>query len=394
MTEHVAGVSENNRTESGAAFRLKQIPVRQLAWLAIAGQVAFIAAWIVASALQPGYSPIDQAISELGARNAAHPWIVNTGIVILGVAVAALGPCVLAVLPARRATRIAAAGFVVSGVAIALAAAFPIDCSLTVDRVCIARFHAGELSWQTTAHVWLGPVFDVAFVATPFALARVLWPSPVAAASLASGLFGIGFWVVSFAAIEGAGVADGLGQRIGFIPVHLWVVIVAAGVLHTLRSREDAGVLVPIRPRDFFGRAWAGRGEVTLYPGFVWRRFPLRVDFRREAQQLGEESWTFTDTTTFTNGFEFVRRMVCVMEAPDRVKVIAEDMPGGAELVLTEGGFRVRPYRFTYPVGPIGLTVSCHDRVRDLGDGSLDWTIAFRWHGLPVSQISGRVRPV
>jgi uncharacterized protein DUF998 len=393
MAEQVAGVSESRRAGSRSDLR-RLVPTRQLAWLAIAGQVAFIATWIAAGALEPGYSAIDQAISELGARNAARPWLMNTGIVILGVSVAALGPCVLAVLPSRPASRIAAAGFLVAGLVIALAAAFPIDCSLTVDKACIARFHAGELSWQTDVHLWSGLAFDIAFVATPFALARVLWPSPIAAASVAAGLFGIGFWVVSVAAIDGAGVPDGLGQRLGFIPVHLWVLIVALGVLHSLPARDGAGVLVPVRPRDFFGRAWAGRGEVTLYPAFLWHRFPLRVDFRREAEPLGDESWVFTDTTTFANGYEFVRRMVCVMEAPDRVKVMAEDMPGGAELVLTEGGFRVRPYRFTYPVGPIGLTVTCHDRVRDLGDGSLEWTIAFRWHGLPVSRISGRVRPV
>src|SRR2546423_3387094 len=128
MAEHVAGIPENGarggsgdgRTESAAGLRLGPAPIRQLAWLAIAGQVAFVAAWVIAGALEPGYSAFDQAISELGARNAAHPWLMNTGFVILGLAIAALGPCLLAVLPRRRAARVAGGLFAVAGLAMAL----------------------------------------------------------------------------------------------------------------------------------------------------------------------------------------------------------------------------------------------------------------------------------
>ena len=62
---------------------------RALAWFAIAAQVAFVAAWIVAGALQDGYSYIDHHVSDLGADGGAHPWIVNTAIVVLGLGVAA-----------------------------------------------------------------------------------------------------------------------------------------------------------------------------------------------------------------------------------------------------------------------------------------------------------------
>jgi hypothetical protein len=368
-------------------------PLRLVAWLALLAQPAFVASWIVAGALQPGYSHVRSGVSVLGAKDAAHPWIVNSGLVLLGLSIAVLAPCLLRVLPRRRASTVAAALFVTSGVLFALIAAFPIDCDLAA-HACRARFDAGELSASTDVHLWLSLAFDLAFVATPFALARVLWPSPVAAGALGSGVFGVAFTVASFVADGAADGAGGIVQRIGFVPLHAWVVIVAVGVLHALPRRARAGVFVPVRPRDFFGRGWTGRGEVSLWPPRVWARFALPVEFRRDARPVSDDSWVFTDTTTFANGQSLVRRMVCVMEDPQRVKVIAEDMPGGAELVLTEGGYRVRPYRFTYPLGPVGMTLSCHDRVREVGDGSLDWTIAFRWHGIPISQISGRVRPV
>jgi hypothetical protein len=385
-------VSGNGRTAAEPSLWPGPGLARRLAWLAIGAQILFVASWIVAGALQPGYSHLDSGVSALGGRHTAHPWIVNTGIVLLGLGIAALGPCVLAVLPRRRASRVAAGLFVVSGLVFALIAAFPIDCDLA-HRACRARFDAGQLSWRTDAHLWASLAFDLAFVATPFALARALWPGPVALAALGSGLFGVEFTAASFVA-DGAGAAGGLVQRLGFIPLHAWVVIVAVGVLHSLPRQRDPGVLVPVRPREIFGRGWDGRGHVTLWPPFLWRRLALPVHFRREAHPLSDESWVFTDTTTFANGRSIVRPMICLMEDPGRVKVVAEDMPGGAELVLSEGGFRMRPYRYTFPLGPIGITLTCHDRVRVVGDGSLDYTIAFRWHGLPAGQISGRVRPV
>jgi hypothetical protein len=392
MSEQFVQAQDRGRSLPASRVRFSPPLVRRLAWLAIAAQPLFVASWVVAGALQHGYSHAESGVSALGARDAAHPWIVNTGIVLLGLSIAALGPCVLAVLPRRRAATVAAALFVAAGILFALIAAAPIDCDLA-HAGCRARFDANELSWRTDAHLWLGLAFDLAFVATPFALARALWPGPIALSSLSAGFTGIAITVGSAVVTNGLGAAEGIIQRLGFVPLHLWVLIVAIGVLHVLPTRADAGVLVPVRPRDFFGRAWVGRGQVTLYPQLLWRRFPLAIDFRRDARPLSDESWVFTDTITFTNGFRIVRRMICVMEDPTRVKVIAEDMPGGAELVLTEGGFRVRPYRYTYPVGPVGLTFTCHDRVRANADGSLDWGISLRWLRLPTVLIAGRVRP-
>jgi hypothetical protein len=92
------------------AHRLAPL-ARPFAWAALAGQLVFVLAWIVAGALEPGYSHVEQGISELAARDATNPWIVGAGIVVLGLSIAALAPGVLAVLPRRRATVLAAALF-------------------------------------------------------------------------------------------------------------------------------------------------------------------------------------------------------------------------------------------------------------------------------------------
>src|SRR5207248_4068213 len=225
MTEQAAGISDTRAAIVGARSGLSPSLVRLLARIAIACQAVFIASWVVSGALQPHFSHLHSGISALGGRTAAHPWIVNTGFVLLGLSIVALAPCVLAALPRRTATGVAAAMFALAGVAMALVAAFPLDCDLA-QSACKARFDAGLLSWRTDAHLWAGLVFELAFLATPFALARALWPRPVAAAALGSGLFGVAFTAATFAASNGAGVPDGLVERIGFVPLHLWVVVV------------------------------------------------------------------------------------------------------------------------------------------------------------------------
>src|SRR4051794_801595 len=147
--------------------------VRKLAWFALAGQVVFIASWIVGGALEPGYSHVDQGVSELGARTAEHPLIVNAGLVVFGVTFVALGVALLAVLPSR----VAAALFVAGGVAVILSGAIRLDCGLS-NAHCEALWHAGDLSWHESGHLWAGLISRLLFALTPFALARALWPGP------------------------------------------------------------------------------------------------------------------------------------------------------------------------------------------------------------------------
>ena len=365
---------------------------RGLAWLAIAGQFAFVASWIVSGALDPGYSHLRSGVSALAAKDAAHPWIVTAGMIVLGVAIAALGPAVRAVLPRRPAATVAATAFVLSGAVIVLVAVFPVDCDLS-RSACEARFDAGRLSTATDVHLWLGLVYDVVFLVTPFAIARALWPRPAAALSAGAGLAGI---VVGLALFPGENV-DALGgvfQRLGLLLTHAWVLIVGAAVLHVVARERTEAAFVPVRPRDFFGRGWEGDGELVARPAFLWRRLPQRLHFRREIHWLSDDAWIVDDTNSFVTGYELKRRMICSMEDDARIRVTACDMPDGAVLELTEGGFRVKPYRYAFAVGPLRFTFTCHDRVEQRPDGSLDWTIDYRWHGLPASRLMGHVRPV
>src|SRR3954466_4243103 len=125
--------------------------VRKLTWFALAGQVVFVASWVVAGALEPGYSHADQGVSELGARTAEHPLIVNAGLVVFGLTFVALGVALLAVLPAR----LAAALFVAGGIAVIASGVIRLDCGIS-DPHCEALWRAGKLSWHESGHLWVG----------------------------------------------------------------------------------------------------------------------------------------------------------------------------------------------------------------------------------------------
>ena len=84
-------------------MRMNRSTVRGLTWAALAGQLVFIASWIVAGALEPGYSHLDNYVSALGAKHAAHPWIVNTGIVVLGASIVGGQVRIIAALNAQIA---------------------------------------------------------------------------------------------------------------------------------------------------------------------------------------------------------------------------------------------------------------------------------------------------
>ena len=366
---------------------------RPLAWLAVAGQVAFVAAWIVAGALEPGYSHVENYISDLGARGAAHPWIVNTGFVVMGLAIAALGPAVAATLPLRRSRAVAAVLFLLAGLAFALVGVFQLDCGLSGDRICIQRSEAGLLGGEHYAHLWSGFVFEILFVLTPFALAHALWGRPSGAAALLAGVNGLVIFAAAWAGDDALQSEAGLVQRLGMLAVHSWVFLVAAGVLYETRRAATLSEPSGMPPREFFRQAWSGEGEVVFFPSLLWRRFPVRFRCRRSSTWLTDEVWYYDDQVFFGDGRVEERRRFCQFVAPDRFHVTSDDMPGGAEVALDERGFRIAPFWLTVPLGPLRWPLRCREQSRLESDGTFVETFHLTSLGLPAGRMTFRVRP-
>jgi hypothetical protein len=365
-----------------------------LAWAALAGQVAFVAAWIVAGAIQPHYSSLHRTVSELAARSAAHPWIVTAGIVALAVAMAALGLALRAVLPRRPAATVTAVLFAAVGLCILLTATFPLDCGLG-DAHCRHLWQAGKLSWRVDGHLWAAFAAEVFLTATPFAIARALWPSPVGAAALSSGVIGIVIGAISFG-VGSAGAPDGLVERIDLFVLHLWVLILAVGVLYATRREPPPSHLIPLRPRDFLARSWTGEGVLLLRPLFLGRRLARPFGARRQATWISEGVWRVDDEADFGGGRVQRRVMFCEFVADDHVRITAGDLPDGADVWLEEGGYRTSSFRVNFPIGPVPVLLRCHDLSYVESDGTFVNAIEARSLvlGIPLARVVFRVRPV
>ena len=377
-------------------MRVSRSTARSLVWFALVGQVVFVASWIVAGALQPDYSHLDSGVSVLGGRHEAHPWIANAGLVLLGLSLAALGVALLAVLPRRQAAVVACLLFCGAGVALVLTGAFRVDCDLSTEAHCNHLWHAGRLSWQTDAHLWLSLVCGWLLTLTPFAIARALWPGPVAPLAIALGVEGLAIGTASFVLDGVHGVPDGLVQRIDLAALHLWVLIVAVGVLYATRCEPKPGTIVPLRPRDFFARSWRGEGELWLRPFFLWRRLGNRFEARRESTWISDRVWRIDDQSLFGDGRIQRRQTFCEFVDDDRIRLTAGDLPEGADVWLDEDGYRMSPFRMDFPIGPLQLPVRCHDVSRVESDGTLVNTFDARSlvGGFLIGRLTFRVRPV
>jgi uncharacterized protein DUF998 len=193
--------------------------VRPLAAFGFAGQYLFPLFWLVGGLLQDGYSFRDQPISELGARTAEHPWIVQLGITVWGLSVLAVAAALWIAaedFPGRRSARVAAGLIGLVGVVILVDGFIaPLDCMPNVDRVCDAREDAGDLSVRHYVHVWSGLVALPAlfFSAVASALGfrrhpRLGFVTPLTVLALVVGA------VVLFAFPEAKGHDIGLNQRL------------------------------------------------------------------------------------------------------------------------------------------------------------------------------------
>ena len=361
---------------------------RGVASAVIAAQALSLASWILAGALD-GSSIWRIGVSDLGALTAPRAWIMNVGWVVLGSSVAVLAWPLRLVLPAHR-RKAAVLLFVLAGVGLALMGVFRLDCGLH-SHVCESRFVAGRLSWHTAGHAWAGLIATATIVLTPFAIAWALWPSSVAAAALAAGVFGIGVGVVS-EVVYRATALYGLADRVQLVAANLWIALVAAGVLYTTRRGPVVMPLTRLRAGAFFAGSWAGDGELKAWPPLVGRLIRARFDLTRTTRFLTDDTWIFEDQAVFAGDRVLTQRLICELQPSGRIHVTGDLVPGGSEVLLDDQGYRLTPYRYLVQLGPLHLTVRCRDRHEVQPDGALVSTVTARWLGVPLVRLTARAQ--
>jgi hypothetical protein len=219
--------------------------VRRLAIASIAGQLAWLVIVVVAALLEPGYSEIRDAVSVLGARDAAHPWIFDVGVAIWGASFIAAAAALLVGAPRSLRGWLGPALIAFTGLAQILDGfPFPADCRWTIDAGCHAREVAGRVSWQHVAHGWTYFLGGIAIELSVFAMAWRFrddhrWGRADLLA-LASSLLGlVVFGGLFFATGNEMHGHYGLVQRLSLAAGGIWVLALAISLLAIYGRRRD-----------------------------------------------------------------------------------------------------------------------------------------------------------
>jgi hypothetical protein len=229
--------------------------IRGLAIGSIAGQLAWVVIVIVAGLLEPGYSEVRDAVSVLGARDAAHPWLFDTAVAIWGISLI-LAASALA-LDAKRSWR----GWLGPGLIAFTGLAqildgfpFPADCRWTIDATCRAREMAGELSWQHYAH---GITYFFGAIALMLSVFAMAWRFHGDRRWGRLDLFALGGGVLGTLIVGGLfllgsnepGGDYGLVQRFALTAGGLWILVLTVGLLVVYDSSGRLSALVPATRR-------------------------------------------------------------------------------------------------------------------------------------------------
>jgi Protein of unknown function (DUF998) len=189
-----------------AMRRRSKSDARLLALGGIVGPAAFVGTWAVAGAVTPGYSPIENAISDLAAVGAPHRVAMTGGFVVFGIGLIAFGLALREELEGQAWVWAAATG----GATIAVAAT-PLGgwSGDGMHAVC-----AG-LGYATIAALPL-------LAARPLAASgRRTWArTSIAAAGLSAAAL----------AASTLGPAHGLWQRLGLTVGDAWIATTAVGL--------------------------------------------------------------------------------------------------------------------------------------------------------------------
>ena len=142
--------------------------------------------------------------------------------------------------------------------------------------------------------------------------------------------------------------------------------------------------MTPLQPRDFFSGVWVGEGELRPARWLRWLLPTERVRAVSRPRWTSDRSWQVAERFEFSRSPAIEREMAVEIVGPDRLRVTAADMPGGAEIELFEHGFRFTPYLVEATRFGLKWRLRCRDDSRIRSDRLIENLIHMSWLGVPV----------
>jgi hypothetical protein len=147
-------------------------------------------------------------------------------------------------------------------------------------------------------------------------------------------------------------------------------------------------MLTPLQIRDFFTGVWTGMGEFCLHS--VLRLFVPNQAVRYQGQTtwLSDTLWKATERFTLSQEGSIHRTTYIQIIEDDRLHMTCDDIPGGADIILHEKGFRFTPYLFRSPFAGKHITVKCLDEAILDEQGELHDQIKMYYGGIQLASLN------
>jgi hypothetical protein len=148
----------------------------------------------------------------------------------------------------------------------------------------------------------------------------------------------------------------------------------------------------PLQPREFFSGTWIGEGELRFVGLAGWLRRPERFRYQTRVRWITQARSEYTDVFEFESGRELDIPFVSEIIDDRRLHVVSPDMPGGADIQLSEDGYTYSPYVALAHVGPLRVHLHCTDVNLIDREGLIHDRVEMRWLGLRVAILTMTIR--
>jgi hypothetical protein len=147
----------------------------------------------------------------------------------------------------------------------------------------------------------------------------------------------------------------------------------------------------PLDPQSFFTGIWSGEGD--LLPSRLLRMVLPQEHFRYIGTMnwLSDSQWEVHDHYEFARGQVIDLHLSIEMVGNRRLHATSANMPGGADILLSEERFSFTPNTIHIKRSCLLLRLRCFDTSQIGTGGSIANTIKIRFLGLPVATMILRV---
>ncbi len=126
-----------------------------------------------------------------------------------------------------------------------------------------------------------------------------------------------------------------------------------------------------------------GQQQLFCEDGYIFN-----VEYQGQTTWLTDTMWMAVEKFQLHQAGPTSRITYIHIIGPERLHMTCDDIPGGADMLLHNGGFKFTPYLFRTPFAGRYLTVRCHDEALLDKDGVLHDHIKMVYAGIQLATMS------